>query len=426
MNSNYLRKCKQWKQRKCLAVVALTCSGLLEKERHSRGKTRKWIKRRETQGFFQNIVRELIAEDTQTYREMMRMTYSDFLGLVGVIEPYITPRQVVGGNKIITAAERLTLTIRYLATGESYRSLSFQFRISISGISYIISDVCKAIVDHLGSMYLKVPSSQKEWLEIALKFEEKWNLSNCVGAIDGKHIVMQPPANAGSYYYNYKNTHFIVLMAVAGPGYECLYADVDTNGRISDGGVFNKCGLAKSIDDGTISLPPPKCLPFGVIPIPFVFLGDDAFALKPNIMKPYPQKGLTEDKRIYNYRHSSVRRLSENLFGILANRWRVFTSAIMLSPEKIETLAMAALVLHNYLRSTTSKSCYCPVGLVDNQENGSLVPGRWREESPSESFLPLAVSRRGHNPSKNAKCVRDTFKEYFFAEGSVDWQWNYC
>ena len=90
--------------------------------------------------------------------------------------------------------------------------------------------------------------------------------------------------------------------------------------------------------------------------------------------------------------------------------------SIMLSPEKIETLAMATLVLHNYLRSTTSKSCYCPVGLVDNQENGSLVPGRGREESSPESFLPLAVSRGGHNPSKNAKCVRDTFKEYFFAD----------
>ena len=87
-------------------------------------------------------------------------------------------------------------------------------------------------------MYLKVPSRQKERLEIALKFEEKWNFPNCVGAIDGKHIVMQPPANAGSYYYNYKNTHSIVLMAVAGPDYECLYADVGTNGRISDGGVL--------------------------------------------------------------------------------------------------------------------------------------------------------------------------------------------
>ena len=41
---------------------------------------------------------------------------------------------------------------------------------------------------------------------------------------------MQSPANAGSHYYNYKGTHSIVLMAVAGPDYECVYADIGTNG----------------------------------------------------------------------------------------------------------------------------------------------------------------------------------------------------
>ena len=73
----------------------------------------------------------------------------------------------------------------------------------------------------------------------------------------------------------------------------------------------------------------------------FHVFGDYEFALKPNIMKPYSQKGLTEEKNIYNYRHSRAKRLPKNLFGILANRWRVFTSAIMLSPEKIEKLAIA-------------------------------------------------------------------------------------
>jgi hypothetical protein len=50
---------------------------------------------------------------------------------------------------------------------------------------------------------------------------------------------MQPPANAGSFFYNYKHTHSIVLMAVAGPDYGCIYADVGTNGRVADGGVWN-------------------------------------------------------------------------------------------------------------------------------------------------------------------------------------------
>ena len=82
-------------------------------------------------------------------------------------------------------------------------------------------------------------------------------------------------------------------MAVAGPDYECMYADVGTNGRVSDGGVWNYCGIAQSIEDGSIVLPPPECQPCGITKVPYVFVGDDAFALKKNMMKPYPHHGLT-------------------------------------------------------------------------------------------------------------------------------------
>ena len=79
-------------------------------------------------------------------------------------------------------------------------------------------------------------------------------------------------------------------------------------------------------ESGKICLPGPKNLPLGVEKVPYVFVGDDAFALKPYLMKPYPQCGLTNDKRIYNYHHSRARRISENLFGIIAIQWRVFCS----------------------------------------------------------------------------------------------------
>lgn len=51
------------------------------------------------------------------------------------------------------------------------------------------------------------PSTPADWQKIFKKFEE-----NCLGAIDGKHIVKQPPQNNGSYYFNYKGHRSMVLM----------------------------------------------------------------------------------------------------------------------------------------------------------------------------------------------------------------------
>ena len=127
--------------KRCLAALALL--EVLEEEDDrvtKRGKTRNWIKRRGEKGYFNNIVTELMVEDTAAYREMMRMNHEDFKRLLKAIEPDITPRQVMGGHKVIAA---------------------------------------------------------------------------------------------------------------------CLYADVGTNGRVSDGGVWNKCGLSQAIEDEIISLPPP-------------------------------------------------------------------------------------------------------------------------------------------------------------------------
>lgn len=194
------------------------------------------------------------------------------------------------------------MTLRFLATGETFRSLSFQFRISRSAISYIVRDVCQAIFKVLGEKYLRVPTTVDEWLEIALKFEERWQFPNCLGTVDGKHFFLQPPPASGSHFFNYKKSHSVVLMAVAGPDYECLYSDVGTNGLVSDGGVWNKCSLLQSLADNTFPVPPPRPLPFGNTEMPCDFVGDDAFALRSFLMKPYPQKQLSLDRRIYNYR----------------------------------------------------------------------------------------------------------------------------
>ena len=161
---------------------------------------------------------------------------------------------------------------------------------------------------------------------------------------------------------------------------------------------------------------------------PYVFLGDDAFALKEFMMKPFPQQGLNEERRLYNYRHSRARRISENLFGILANRWRIFFSIINLEPENVEDCILTALTLHNMLiKSTNSANVYRPGSFVDTiSEDGGILEGEWRSETPTESLYSLEVPKRGHNASINAKSVRETFMNYFVNDGAVEWQWRYC
>ena len=142
----------------------------------------------------------------------------------------------------------------------------------------------------MGPPHLKVPSKREEWLKIAEQLEVRWNFPNCIGAIDGKHVIIQAPSNSGSHYFNYKRTYSIILMAIAGPDYEVLYADVGTNGRVADGGVWNKCSFLKSMEEGNLEIPESKPLPGGKQLMPYVIVGDDAFALNNFMMKPYPQK----------------------------------------------------------------------------------------------------------------------------------------
>ena len=146
------------------------------------------------------------------------------------------------------------------------------------------------------------------------------------------------------------------------------------------------------------------------------------------MMKPFPQQGLAREKRIHNYRHSRARRISENLFGILANRWRFFSTITNLKPKYVEDFIFAALMLHNMLiKSPDSVNVYRPAFFADTiLEDGEIAEGEWRENEAPNSFYSLQVPRTGHNSSLYAKSVREKFMDYFVNDGAVEWQWKYC
>ncbi|XP_068237595.1 uncharacterized protein [Palaemon carinicauda] len=112
-----------------------------------------------------------------------------------------------------------------------------QLRVDASTISKFIPEVCKAVIAVYKDEVLCCPKTEEAWKEVAPRLSFKWNYYNCLGAVDGKHIAIKKPRNAGSYYYYYKGFHSIGLMTVADNSYKVLYVDVGAEGGASDGGT---------------------------------------------------------------------------------------------------------------------------------------------------------------------------------------------
>ena len=80
--------CVAFEMFKALVMVKLLDSEE-EEETEGRGMTRSWLKKREELGYFTNV-RELQLEDTEGFKEMMRMDFKHFNEVLNLIAPDIT------------------------------------------------------------------------------------------------------------------------------------------------------------------------------------------------------------------------------------------------------------------------------------------------------------------------------------------------
>ena len=143
---------------------------------------------------------------------------------------------------------------------------------------------------------MQVPRTEAEWESIADNFYSQWQFPHCIGAMDGKHVCIQPPPNSGSYYFNYKHSFSIVLLALVDADYKFIYVDIGCNGRVADGGVFKNSALFAALENKSLNIPSPRPMKDNTPPLPYMIVADDAFPLKEYIQKPYSQVGLTKEK----------------------------------------------------------------------------------------------------------------------------------
>ena len=184
----------------------------------------------------------------------MRIFPESFTYLLNVVGP-IMSKEDTRFRKEIPSAERLCLTLHYLAYGTSQQSLSFSFRIAKSTICCIINETCKAIWDYMSEQYVRPPRTSDDWKRIAKDFENIWNLPHCIGAIDGKHVSIKSPLNSGSLYYNYKGFFSMILMAICDARYIFSFVDIGSFGSNNDGGVFRNSPMGKAFFNDEMGLP---------------------------------------------------------------------------------------------------------------------------------------------------------------------------
>lgn len=295
-----------------------------------------------------------------------------------------------------------------MASGEHFQRIHYNLRLGATTAGKIVNDTCCAIWKILSPQFMPLPSTDG-WLNIEKEFDKLWNFPNCIGAIDGKHIAIQCPTNSGSSYYNYKGHHSIVLQAVVDANAKFIFIDVGDFGRNSDGGVLKESNFGKLLDNNKLLLPPPRKIHEEVEDkFPFVFVADEAYPLKKNLMKPFARKQLTNSKRIFNYRQSRARRIVECAFGILTKRFNVFENKMLVNPEKATIITQAACVLHNLIMDKEHN-------LNDIHNEMEKISSRVNHED-----INKPTNRR---PTTEVIDIRKKFMIYFNSEiGSVPWQ----
>lgn len=376
------------------------------------------------------------------FNENFHMDKATFDMLYVRLEKHLRFKLNTRPNDRIPEKLRLAIVLEFLASGTLARHMSSIYRISKASFGHILDQVCDAIICEFKDEFMTF--SNENWLKVANEFNYRWNLPNCVGAIDGKHVAIVCPRNSGSLFYNYKvrisilsiivyfhsfdyilssidlqKFYSIVLMAISDANYKFLYVNVGAFGSEGDSGVFLGDAIGKKIYNDELTLPEDSMV--GERELPFYFISDDAFTLSKRIMKPYTptrQKSLSDEEKIFNYRLSRARRCVENSFGILTSKWLCLSQPLRQHPARASKIVLACCVLHNVL---LGEKTYCPPNFADHyDERGNLIEGEWRTNRNND-LVPL--QRTTGRIADRPKEIREILKTFVNSEaGSVPWQ----
>lgn len=272
----------------------------------------------------------------------------------------------------------------------------------------MVEKVCDAIWDEMKMECFPEPTTEM-WLNIAEGFKSKANFPHVLGALDGKHVRVIKPSLTGSLYYNYKHYFSILLLAICDSNYRFIYVDIGAYGKCSDSTVFRDSMFYQKLQDGTLNIPNSSAITGITDSVPYFFIGDEAFNISNNVLRPYAGHHLNYTKRVFNYRLSRARRYIECAFGILTHKWRIFQRPLNVNINLSIKIVKACCILHNFVRERHGVD-FKDILFTNNDTEGIVN-------------IPIDNNCRG---STSAAAVRNHLADYFVNENPLPWQSKYA
>ena len=113
----------------------------------------------------------------------------------------IVKKKTILMRRPIDPKKKIGIKLRFLATGESFQSLMYQYWVHRSTIATFIPEVCTCIYKTFQARFMRLPDTSEEWEMIEHETRRSWQFPNCIGAADGKHIAIIHPFDSGSEIY---------------------------------------------------------------------------------------------------------------------------------------------------------------------------------------------------------------------------------
>ncbi|XP_067283966.1 putative nuclease HARBI1 [Pseudorasbora parva] len=225
----------------------------------------------------------------------------------------------------------------WLAHAASYRVVSQTFDIPKTSVDDIVHRVSKAIMGILRRVIYFPTGDDLEAVGAGFaQLAGSPAFSRAVGAIDGCHVRIKPPANNSHCYFKRKLFHSIQLQAITDHCGKFLDVFVGYPGSVHDARVLRN----SPVYTGSLYPPAGKCI-----------LGDGGYpclSAPVCLITPYREPVQNPVQARFNSKHSRARSIVERAFGMMKTRWRsIFFKALEVSPAFVPEVITCCVVLHN-------------------------------------------------------------------------------